>query len=547
MATDQHVLREYLVAMGFRVDETAGRKFDGHLQRLDRRASALTRNLMGVAAAAVTMTTIFARQMEKLYYTSRYAETTMGNIQALDFGFRSVGLQGGKAAEAVKAMTQAIRSNPGLTGLLNSLGVAVKGRDKSDVLVDLVGALRQMPPFIAERYAALFGIDPETLFYLSQGYEKLKETRDLRKQMAAEMGVDVDALSESTKEYMDLWRELTERAGLFAMILGDAALPYVRELITETNTLMTKWGRIVKDMKSAAPGSPDDPWRKLREGITGVAEGERVTLSEDAKRRLGAPEKEMPPVRHDKGAWSASKATQIWQRWQMAREKAAAKRMGKQDPYAPRIAADEAAVDAATDFSVFRGKPGPEIETVEEDGTRWRTESRFDPAAYLKELEKRYALPPGILDRVWQRESQRGDPRWMRSPAGAMGHFGFMPKTAKEYGLKDPDDFKESADAAARKWADLMKRYNGDVRKAAAAYNWGDGNLARYGLGNAPRETRDYMDAVAGPSSAAPSLEQQTNIHIHGVSDPRQAAEIAVSKQRDVNASLVRNFSPKVR
>ena len=95
--------------------------------------------------------------------------------------------------------------------------------------------------------------------------------------------------------------------------------------------------------------------------------------------------------------------------------------------------------------------------------------------AYLNGLEKKYGLPPGVLDSVWAAESSRGVN--MESPKGALGHFGFMPKTAKEYDLKDPNDFVSSADAASRKIKNLMRYYKKDVEKALAAYNWGEGNL----------------------------------------------------------------------
>ena len=53
----------------------------------------------------------------------------------------------------------------------------------------------------------------------------------------------------------------------------------------------------------------------------------------------------------------------------------------------------------------------------------------------------------------------------------------FMPKTAKEFGITDIQDFNQSADAAARKIKGLLRYYKNDPEKALAAYNWGEGNL----------------------------------------------------------------------
>lgn len=111
-------------------------------------------------------------------------------------------------------------------------------------------------------------------------------------------------------------------------------------------------------------------------------------------------------------------------------------------------------------------------------------------------LERQYGLPAGLLDAVWMQESSRG--KNMLSPKGAQGHFGFMPGTQRQYGLKNPNDLAESSDAAARMYRDLLKQNNGNLPAALAGYNWGSGNVQRKGLGAAPKETRDYIDSVMG-------------------------------------------------
>lgn len=121
-------------------------------------------------------------------------------------------------------------------------------------------------------------------------------------------------------------------------------------------------------------------------------------------------------------------------------------------------------------------------------------------------LEKKYNLPSGLLDSVWQQESSRG--KNMLSPKGAQGHFGFMPKTAAAYGLKDPNDLAESSDAAARMYRDLLKSNGGNLPGALASYNWGSGNLARQGMGAAPRETRDYISSVMGRMGASNAAQR---------------------------------------
>nr|WP_240349015.1 lytic transglycosylase domain-containing protein [Pectobacterium versatile] len=109
-------------------------------------------------------------------------------------------------------------------------------------------------------------------------------------------------------------------------------------------------------------------------------------------------------------------------------------------------------------------------------------------------LEAKHELPSGILDNVWNAESSRG--KNLLSPVGAQGPFQFMPATGRDYGLNsygDRMDFHKSSGAAASYLSDLLKMFDGDVKKALAAYNWGPRRVRDYGLGRAPQETRDYL------------------------------------------------------
>ena len=65
-------------------------------------------------------------------------------------------------------------------------------------------------------------------------------------------------------------------------------------------------------------------------------------------------------------------------------------------------------------------------------------------------------------------------------------------------GLEDPFDPIASVDAAGKYMAKLLKRYDGDVPTALAAYNWGMGNVGKYkkGTKDMPKETRDYVGVV---------------------------------------------------
>lgn len=69
------------------------------------------------------------------------------------------------------------------------------------------------------------------------------------------------------------------------------------------------------------------------------------------------------------------------------------------------------------------------------------------------------------------------------SPKGARGPMQFIPETASRYGLTNPHDPKAAMDAAARYLRDLLKKFNGRVDLAVAAYNAGEGAVDSFRTG----------------------------------------------------------------
>lgn len=495
-ADNSSILREYLVALGFKVDEASTKKADGAVLKMDSRITKLAKGALGAAAAVQAMVTQFAFQMEKLHYSSQRTQAAAGNIKALDYAFRQLGGGGDQIRASLENMSRAIRLNPGLVGLLESLGVQVQGRDRADVLNDLVTSLSKMPHYIGASYAQLFGLDPDTLLTLQQNMAEFKKLQEERKRMAAEAGVDMDQATEAGKKYAQALREIWERVGILKDALAIKLLPTMQETAAVINLMLTDLTRLVREFTTWA-----DFAQRFKEGVTGRPEGGGVVLSEDSQIRLGI-------------AGDPHEAPSLWQR--------------TKDAWGGLFSGSKAAPTTKPPPPAAAATSAPMTGSLEEK------------QAYLASLELKYGLPAGWLDRVWKKESGRGTN--MLSPKGAMGHFQFMPDTAKQYGLKDPMDFMTSADAAGRYFRDLDKMFNGDQAKMAAAYNWGQGNVMRKGLGAAPAETRDYVQSIAGVT-----VYQNNPVTVQGVTDPARAANLIDDAQRRSNNDIVRNLSPGVR
>lgn len=91
------------------------------------------------------------------------------------------------------------------------------------------------------------------------------------------------------------------------------------------------------------------------------------------------------------------------------------------------------------------------------------------------------------------------------SPKGAKGPGQLMPATAEAMGVADPTDHEQNLDGAAKYAGQMWRRYHGDAKLAAAAYNAGPGNADKHGRNwdayPQAHETKPYVERVSLPSA----------------------------------------------
>lgn len=115
---------------------------------------------------------------------------------------------------------------------------------------------------------------------------------------------------------------------------------------------------------------------------------------------------------------------------------------------------------------------------------------------YASKVERENGLPPGLLNAIKNRGERSNSDQV--SPAGAKGVMQFMPATWGQYGKGDITNPYDSIDAAGRYFADLMKRYGGNVDAAITEYNGGIRQARAVQAGGAPTatETINYLARV---------------------------------------------------
>ncbi|EPO7295784.1 lytic transglycosylase domain-containing protein [Listeria monocytogenes] len=107
----------------------------------------------------------------------------------------------------------------------------------------------------------------------------------------------------------------------------------------------------------------------------------------------------------------------------------------------------------------------------------------------IKTAAAKYGVPEALIKRVIQVESNY-NPNVVSS-AGATGLMQLMAGSNRT----DP---ATNIDAGTKELAGYIKKYDGDLRLALAAYNAGPGNVRKYGGVPPFKETQNYLKKIIG-------------------------------------------------
>jgi soluble lytic murein transglycosylase-like protein len=150
------------------------------------------------------------------------------------------------------------------------------------------------------------------------------------------------------------------------------------------------------------------------------------------------------------------------------------------------------------------------------------------PSANVSELvtsiASKHDVEPLLVDSVIRVESNYNP--YAISPKGAMGLMQLIPDTARRFGVSNTFQPEQNIEGGVRYLKYLMQLYSGDERLALAAYNAGEGAVARYkGIPPYP-ETQNYVYKVgkrlgesreARKKAAPAKAETKPEVHVPAI------------------------------
>ena len=135
-------------------------------------------------------------------------------------------------------------------------------------------------------------------------------------------------------------------------------------------------------------------------------------------------------------------------------------------------------------------------ETSAAEHTTAAAQERFanpELARVIHSAAQKYAVDPKLVSAVAEVES--GGDQNAVSPAGAVGVMQLMPDTAAGLGI-NPYDMKSNVEGGAKYLREMLDTFDGDVKKAVAAYNAGPNAVKAYGGVPPYAETQNYVTSV---------------------------------------------------
>lgn len=112
----------------------------------------------------------------------------------------------------------------------------------------------------------------------------------------------------------------------------------------------------------------------------------------------------------------------------------------------------------------------------------------------ILDAARRHDVDPLLVAAIVQSESSFDT--LAVSSEGAVGLMQMMPETAEHLGLRNAHDPVQNVDAGARYLEYLLRRFEGDLVLALAAYNAGPGKVERFDGMPPYRETRRFTERV---------------------------------------------------
>jgi hypothetical protein len=248
------VIKQFLVSLGVKTEGFG--KFDDTIKNATEQAQKLG-EVMAAAAATVAVAVVkMASDFDNLYFQSKRVGSSASEIKSFSYAIGQMGGSAQGAQSALENVAEFVKSNPGSGGWLGALGLSPKVIGNSKLEIDALSkSLSAMPYYQAKAYANVLGIDPITLQALRSGELKHFEDQytDMSKRIGSMFGVDLDAATGKSNEFMTNLRQAKAEFGLLFDLATFKVLETILPLLEQLSGGMQDVNKLAAAANIALP------------------------------------------------------------------------------------------------------------------------------------------------------------------------------------------------------------------------------------------------------------------------------------------------------
>lgn len=553
---DSDVIKEFLVALGFKVDDAGLKKFEKAVNRPTDSVLKLGAAVTGVAAAVQGFVVLVGNELEKLYFASQRVKASVENIQDFELSLQKLGVAGQDARSVLENLAAFIRTNPAAEGFIGILGVNTRHtngqlRDTVDIVTDLTERFRGMPHWLAAKFAQRLGIDEQTLFQMLQGTGKLE---DRYRRLYRAFGMNADSAAKQAHEFMNQLRDLGATVTVTSQAIAVYLLPYaqrlndwLQELIrTAMSADWSQWSSRFRDTGKAI----DEVITKVIELASTIGShlgGEKTGLglldaiNNDLNRLAKALKVVIDLLNGEWGkAWESAKevATDWWDKspmkgwWEWLMDNRV-----EAPPYQPRNYnepfPDNWWKQGSLPLGVRNNNPG--------NLRSWGDAPIKDGFARFKTVQEGISAMAGNLlaysRRGWTSVSQIIS-KWA-PPEDNNDTGSYIQTVAKKLGVSPHEKLDLHNPEVLRKLMSAMIVHEQGYQPYSDA-------IISAGINSRLASTAPAL-TQSGAGQGSVSINQTTEINVNGGETPKETASSIASEQSRVNADLIRNTKGAIR
>ena len=226
------------------------------LSALERSTMAEAKNPLDVIDKVGQGLAGFAGQLENVYFAAQRAGVSVANLKAVEYSAQSLGISAETASKSVESLARFMRNTTGGEGVVRHLGVRTRDdkgqmRDAVEIMVDLGGALAKQSAPAASKTATTLGIDDDMLQAMRSGQfaAQIQQFRGLT------AGTRFDEAASSSHQFMGGLRQIQAMSDGIATNVGGNVVQRLAPQLAEVQAWFAKNGPQIETRLSEMAGA----------------------------------------------------------------------------------------------------------------------------------------------------------------------------------------------------------------------------------------------------------------------------------------------------